>query len=81
MTDTMLGTGETIVKRHGISLFQNVVRPLGGDMQYIQIRMRSKKKVYLSLFGQVKEGFPEWVALRWNLEADLVTKRTVFAHV
>ena len=55
----MLGTGETIVKRHGISLFQNVVRPLGGDMQYIQIRMRSKKKVYLSLFGQVKEGFPE----------------------
>ena len=58
----MLGTGETTVKRHGISLFQNVVRPLGGDMQYIQIRMRSKKKVYLSLFGQVKEGFPETVA-------------------
>lgn len=41
---------ETIVKRHDISLFQNVVRPLGGYMQYIQIEWDQRESIAKSLW-------------------------------
>lgn len=57
----MLDTGDTIVKKHGI-FFQDVYKPLGGDKQYLEIRVRSKQKAYVSLFRQAGKGFPKKAA-------------------
>lgn len=40
MTGTMLGTGDTTVKRHGI--FRDVYRPLRGDKQHLQSKVKEE---------------------------------------
>lgn len=42
MTGTMLGTGHTTVKTHGI--FQDVYRPLREDRQYLQSEIKEESK-------------------------------------